>query len=119
VLGVRRCLPGAQSLANRVANRALVWKLQRLTGAQLQDLGPMRAARRADLIDLGILDRRFGWPLEMVLRGFEAGWVIEEVPVTYALRRGGHSKVTGTMRGTLRTVRDMTGVMRDLAATTR
>ena len=34
----------------------------------LTDLGPMRAARRVDLLDLGITDRRFGWPLEMVLR---------------------------------------------------
>ena len=34
----------------------------------LRDLGPMRAARREALLGLGIRDRRFGWPLEMVLR---------------------------------------------------
>ena len=33
----------------------------------LHDLGPMRAARRIDLLDLGLVDRRFGYPLEMVL----------------------------------------------------
>ena len=37
------------------------------------DLGPMRAARREPLLALGIRDRRFGWPLEMVLRAAAAG----------------------------------------------
>ena len=66
----------------------------------------MRAARREALLALGIRDRRFGWPLEMVLRAAAAGWRIEEVPVAY-LAREGRSKVTGTVRGTVRAVRDM------------
>ncbi len=61
----------------------------------LRDLGPMRAARRAPLLGLGIADRRFGWPLEMVLRAAAAGWRIDEVVVGYA-PRAGRSKVTGT-----------------------
>ena len=75
-------------------------------GLGLRDLGPMRAARRAPLLELGIADRRFGWPLEMVLRAAAAGWRIAEVPVAYRPRVG-RSKVTGTVRGTLRAVRDM------------
>ena len=63
--------------------------------------GPMRAARRDALLGLGIRDRRFGWPLEMVLRAADAGWRIEEVKVAYAPRIG-RSKVTGTVRGTAR-----------------
>src|SRR4051812_19154311 len=35
---------------------------------RLPDRGPMRAARRGPLLGLNIGDRRFGWPLEMVLR---------------------------------------------------
>ena len=59
----------------------------------------MRAARREALLGLGLRDRRFGWPLEMVLRAADAGWRIEEIPVSYR-RREGRSKVTGTVRGT-------------------
>jgi len=43
------------------------------TGIALTDIGPMRAARRRDLLELGIRDRRFGWPLEMVLRQRDGG----------------------------------------------
>jgi hypothetical protein len=71
----------------------------------------MRAARREALLALGIRDRRFGWPLEMVLRAADAGWRIHEVPVSYH-PRDGKSKVTGTLRGTVRAVRDMTNVLR-------
>jgi hypothetical protein len=62
------------------------------------------------LLELGIADRRFGWPLEMVLRAAAAGWRIDEVTVGYRPRRG-RSKVTGTVRGTLRAVRDMAAVL--------
>jgi len=94
----------------RLANRALAWELRRRTGVRLTDLGPMRAARRAALLELGLRDRGFGWPLEMVVRAAEAGWRIREVPVGQLPRRG-RSKVTGTVRGTLRAVRDMAAVL--------
>jgi glycosyltransferase involved in cell wall biosynthesis len=109
VLGARA--GGAWPLHARVANRALVFELRRRTGARLTDLGPMRAARREPLLALGVRDRRFGWPLEMVLRAADAGWRIEEVPVAYH-PRAGRSKVTGTVRGTARAVRDMAAVLR-------
>jgi dTDP-L-rhamnose 4-epimerase len=70
----------------------------------------MRAARREPLLALAIRDRRFGWPLEMILRAAAAGWRIEEVEVPYH-PRAGRSKVTGTVRGTLRAVRDMSRVL--------
>jgi glycosyltransferase involved in cell wall biosynthesis len=107
VLGARR---GAQPAHARLANRALGLELRRRTGVRLIDLGPMRAARRDGLLELGIRDRRFGWPLEMVLRAAAAGWRIEEVPVTYH-PRAGRSKVTGTVRGTVRAVRDMASAL--------
>ena len=107
VLGARR---DGGSLHGRIANRALAFELRRRTGVQVTDLGPMRAARRDALLGLGIRDRRFGWPLEMVMRAARAGWAIEEVPVRELPRRG-RSKVTGTVRGTLRTVRDMAEVL--------
>lgn len=111
VLGARRPAPGAAWPAHaRMANAVLALELRRRTGVRVTDIGPMRAARREALLALGIRDRRFGWPLEMVLRAAHAGWRIEEAPVTY-LAREGRSKVTGTVRGTVRAVRDMASVL--------
>ncbi|MFF5228968.1 glycosyltransferase family 2 protein [Dactylosporangium sp. NPDC000521] len=95
----------------RVGNAVVAWRLRRSSGIQVYDLGPMRAARREALLALGLVDRRFGYPLEMVLRAAEAGWRIAEVDVDYAPRVAGRSKVTGTVRGTARAVRDMTKVL--------
>ncbi len=110
VLGARRLAPGAMALHARWANRALAWELRRRTGVPLRDLGPMRAGRREALLALGIEDRRFGWPLEMVLRAAAEEWRIEEREVSYVPRTG-RSKVTGTVRGTARAVRDMAAVL--------
>ena len=111
VLGSRAAEPGAWPPHARIANRALGLMVRRRAG-RLTDIGPMRAVRREPLIRLGLRDRRFGWPLEMVLRAADAGWRIEEVPVSYHPRQGGRSKVTGTVRGTLRTTGDMLRAMR-------
>ena len=112
VLGARRpAARGAWPLHARAANAVLAFELRRRTGAALRDLGPMRAARREALLALGIEDRRFGWPLEMVLRAAAAGWTLRELPVDYHPREG-RSKVTGTFKGTVRAVRDMYVVMR-------
>ena len=107
VLGARRpTTPAAWPAHARAANALLALELRRRTGRPLTDLGPMRSARRDALLALGLRDRRFGWPLEMVLRAAAAGWRIEEVPTPYAPRTGA-SKVTGTLRGTVRAGRDM------------
>jgi glycosyltransferase involved in cell wall biosynthesis len=111
MLGARRGRGGTWPMHARVANRLLAYELRRRTGIRLTDIGPMRAARRTALLELGIRDRRFGWPLEMVIRAAGAGWTIDEVPVGYLPRRG-RSKVTGTVRGTVGAVRDMAAVLR-------
>jgi glycosyltransferase involved in cell wall biosynthesis len=111
VLGARQAHGRAWPLHARVGNRLVAAELRRRTGARLSDLGPMRAARREDLLGLGISDRRFGWPLEMVLLALAAGWRVAEVPVPYTARAG-RSKVTGTLRGTVRTMADMARALR-------
>jgi glycosyltransferase involved in cell wall biosynthesis len=112
VLGARRVTHGgAWPLHARAANRLLAYFVRRRAGMHVSDVGPMRAARRDALLGLGLADRRFGWPLEMVLRAAAAGWRIAEVPIAYAPRIG-RSKVTGTVRGTYRAVHDMARVMR-------
>jgi glycosyltransferase involved in cell wall biosynthesis len=111
MLGARRPQGrGAWPLHARLGNRAIALAVRRRSGVQLNDLGPMRAARRADLVGLGISDRRFGYPLEMVVKAAADGWRIAELEVPYRPRTG-KSKVTGTVGGTLRTVRDMRKVL--------
>jgi glycosyltransferase involved in cell wall biosynthesis len=97
VIGSRVAVQGAWPWHARLANRFLAKQVGRWAGHRFDDLGPMRAARREDLLFLGILDRGFGWPLEMVLRALRAGWRIEQAATTY-LPRAGRSKVTGTVR---------------------
>lgn len=111
VLGARRASRGTWPTHARVANRALAQLIRHKSQVRVTDLGPTRAARRTELLALGIEDRRFGWPLEMVLRAANAGWRIAELPVEYAPRIG-RSKVTGTVRGTARAVHDMGAVAR-------
>jgi glycosyltransferase involved in cell wall biosynthesis len=111
VLGARVPGPGAWPLHARVGNRVVAREVRRRTGLRLRDIGPMRASRRSSLLALGIEDRRFGWPLEMVLRAADQGWRIAEVPIPYR-PRSGRSKVTGTVRGTARTIVDMARVLR-------
>ena len=114
VLGSRKPVTWrAWPLHARLANLVLARMLRRSIGPgapALTDLGPMRAARRQPLLDLGIVDRRFGYPLEMVLLAAAAKWTISEVPVDY-LPRSGRSKVTGTVRGTMRAIHDMRAVL--------
>ncbi|HEY2044789.1 MAG TPA: glycosyltransferase family 2 protein [Jatrophihabitans sp.] len=94
----------------RLANVALAWQLRRLTGAPVYDVGPLRIARRQSLIDLDQQDRRSGYPLETVLLAAKAGWQIEQADIGYR-PRDGRSKVTGTMRGSLQAVRDMSAAL--------
>jgi len=103
MLGARS---GAGPIHARLANRVLALELRRRAGVRVTDLGPMRAAPREGLIGLDLRDRRFGWPLEMVLRAANAGWSVREVAISHH-PRAGRSKVTGTLRGTVRTVHDM------------
>lgn len=114
-LGARVPDRGAWPFHARMANRVLMAEVRRRTSLALRDLGPMRAARREPLLGLAQRDRRSGYPLEMVLAAGRAGWTIAETDVDYA-PRSGKSKVTGTVSGTVRAVRDMNRVWRELAS---
>ncbi|GAA4735730.1 glycosyltransferase family 2 protein [Amnibacterium soli] len=115
VLGRRRPVPrSAWPLHARTANRALAGAIRRATGVRLHDLGPMRVARRADLLALDLRDRRSGYPLEMLLNASRAGLRIRELDVPYRPRVG-RSKVTGTVRGTLTAIGDMRRILKEHA----
>ncbi|CAN5382497.1 glycosyltransferase family 2 protein [soil metagenome] len=112
VLGRRRpTTRGAWPLHARIANLGLALLMRRATGLRLHDLGPMRAAGRQAMLELDLHDRRSGYPLETVLRGHDAGWRIVEVDAPYSPRVG-RSKVTGTVRGTVTAIADMSRLLR-------
>lgn len=100
----------AQPWRLRFANRVLAARLNTRTGLRLHDLGPVRAARRLPLLELGLQDRRSGYPAETVVRAADAGWRISETWLDYRVRHG-RSKVTGSPLGAWRAVRDMTAVI--------
>nr|WP_255526016.1 glycosyltransferase family 2 protein [Frigoribacterium sp. CG_9.8] len=111
-LGRRRPTTGkAWPVHARFANFALAWLMRRATGVPLHDLGPMRAAHRDALLALNLTDRRSGYPLEMVLKASRAGWTIVEKTTPYSPRIG-RSKVTGTIRGTIVAITDMSRLLR-------
>ncbi len=104
--GARRASRGAWPAHARWANRYLARRLRRRSGLPVTDLGPVRACRRESLLSLELRDRRFGWPLELMVAAANAGWRVVEVPVAYRPRVG-RSKVTGTVRGTFAAIHDM------------
>jgi len=112
VVGRRRPTgKGAWPWHARVGNAVLAARLRRRTGIPVHDLGSVRVTRRIALLDLGVEDRRFGYPIELLVRAARAGWQVREVDVTYAPRTAGNSKVTGSIAGTARALRDFAAAM--------
>ena len=103
--------PGVWPWHARAGNAAIAALLRR-RGVAVHDIAPIRVGRRRDLLDLAVADRAFGYPLELLLRAGAAGWRIAETPVAYRARAGGRSKVSGSVRGTVRAARDMAGLLR-------
>jgi glycosyltransferase involved in cell wall biosynthesis len=113
-LAVGRRIPvgrGAWPWHARAGNLALAAMIRR-RGAAVHDIAPVRAVRREDLLRLDVRDRAFGYPLELLTRAAAAGWRIVERPVAYRPRTAGTtSKVSGSVRGSLRAARDMARVL--------
>ena len=75
--------------------------LRVLYGVRSTDMGPFRAIRRETLDSLNLREETYGFPLEMQMRAARARVPTLEVPVDYRRRAGGHSKIAGTVRGSI------------------
>lgn len=96
----------------RAGNALVLAWLRSRTGLPVHDIAPMRVCRRADLLALGVTDRRFGYPVELLVRAQRAGWTLTEHDITYRPRaEGTRSKVSGSVRGTYRAGRDFARVL--------
>ena len=107
VIGRRRPVPGLHwPWVARVGTVVMSWRLRTRHGLPVHDVAPMRVVRRQALVDLGVVDRRSGYPLELLVRAAAAGWRVVELDVSYGPRTGGKSKVSGSLRGSLTAILD-------------
>lgn len=104
VLGSRvvgTCEAGALSPQQRFGNWLATRLMRFLIGAKYTDLGPFRAIYREALERLDMQDTNYGWTIEMQIKAHRAGLRVLEAPVKYRRRRGGVSKVSRTLRGSV------------------
>jgi glycosyltransferase involved in cell wall biosynthesis len=92
---------GSMNFHQVFAGYMVGFMLRVLYGVRSTDMGPFRAIRRDTLERLGLREETYGWPLEMQMRAARARVRTAEVPVDYRRRAGGHSKIAGTVRGSL------------------
>lgn len=93
---------GSMSAHQRLAGYVIGGALRVLYGVRYSDMGPLRAIRRDALLRLGMREMTYGWNLEMQMRAARADLRIIELPVAHRRRIGGASKVSGSLRGTLK-----------------
>ncbi|MBS2939869.1 glycosyltransferase family 2 protein [Nocardioides sp. J2M5] len=97
----------------RLGNAVVTAWLRRRIGMDAHDIAPMRVCGREALLGLDLRDRRFGYPVELLQAVTHHGWRVSEHDVDYHPRAAGtRSKVSGSVRGTLRTARDFAQVLR-------
>jgi glycosyltransferase involved in cell wall biosynthesis len=94
--------PGAMSWHQLAAGRIIGAAVGLISGQHYTDMCAYRAIRRDTLLALDMREMTYGWNLEMQMKAALAGLRILELPVPYACRIGGQSKVAGSLPGTLR-----------------
>jgi glycosyltransferase involved in cell wall biosynthesis len=92
---------GALTLPQRFGNWLACHLIQRIWHRTISDLGPFRAISQKALKKLAMENEDFGWTIEMQIKAIQQEMTIIERPVdTYC--RLGHSKISGTIKGTVR-----------------
>jgi len=94
--------PGSLTWLQRFGNWLSTLLIRWVWGVKFTDLGPLRVIRRQSLDRLALRDRDFGWTVEMQARAAQLRLRVTEIPVRYRRRRSGQSKISGTLRGSLR-----------------
>jgi len=94
--------PGSMASHQILAGLIAGWLTRLLYGVRYTDMCALRAIRRDTLLGLGMRELTYGWNLEMQMRVARARLRVLEVPVAYRRRRGGESKVAGSLRGSVK-----------------
>jgi glycosyltransferase involved in cell wall biosynthesis len=98
-LGIRE--KGSMTPQQVFGNWLATFLMKILYGIKFTDLGPFRAIKFDKLLQLNMTDKTYGWTVEMQVKAAKLKMKCCEVPVNYR-RRIGHSKVSGTLKGTLK-----------------
>ena len=101
---------GTRALGNREKGSMTIpqlfgnWLATRLLkifyGIKFTDLGPFRAIKYNQLLNLNMTDKTYGWTVEMQVKAAKKKLSTTEIPVDYR-KRIGKSKISGTIKGTI------------------
>jgi glycosyltransferase involved in cell wall biosynthesis len=126
VLGYRvphRTEPGAMTPVQRFGNWFAPLLMRTVIGTRYRDVPPFKAITIDALDRLALTDTGMGYSIQMLLGAHRHRLRIAEVEVSCRARRAGASKVSGTVRGTVRAALKITSaiawhaiVSRDLSA---
>ena len=94
--------PGSMLWHQVLAGRLAGFGIGLFYRVRYSDMCAFRAIDRTALRRLDLREMGYGWNLEMQIQAARARLRILEVPLPYRCRRGGSSKVAGSLRGTLR-----------------
>lgn len=92
---------GSLTISQIFGNRLATFLITLVTGFKYTDMGPFRAIKTQKLKELQIVDKNYGWNVEMQIKAVKKGLKIKEVPVDYRNRIGA-SKISGTISGVIK-----------------
>lgn len=98
----KRAERGAVPPQARLGNWLVTYLIHMLYGPRLHDIGSFRVVRCSLLDELGMREMTFGWPVEMLVKMARAHYRIIELPIHYRHRSHGHSKVAGSIVGSVK-----------------
>jgi len=105
ILGDRTTLPDSRATLTwpqRFGNSLAGFLIFLRWGHRFRDLGPLRLIRHSILETFHMQDRGFGWTVEMQAKAAMLGCSCIEIPIHYHRRKGGKSKIAGTLTGTVK-----------------
>lgn len=91
---------GSMTIPQIFGNWLASFLMKLFFGATFTDLGPFRAIKYDKLLALNMIDKTYGWTIEMQLKALKQKLTYTEVPVNYR-NRIGISKVSGTIKGSI------------------
>jgi glycosyltransferase involved in cell wall biosynthesis len=102
---------GSMTLSQIFASRLFGLLLRIMYGVRYTDMGPFRAITRSALERLRMQERTYGWNLEMQMRAVQEKLRVLEVPTSCRRRTGGVSKVSGSLRASIKAASRILGVL--------
>ena len=88
------------TFAQRWGNSLALYLIKRKYGYKYEDMGPFRAIHWPSFDKLNMIDKGYGWNVEMQIKALKFGLRIKEISVRYR-KRLGKSKISGTVKGVI------------------